>query len=374
MAKVEDVNRSVLAGQLLAFYDREGRPLPWRGERDLYRLWVSEVLLQQTGVSTVLAYYPRFLERFPDVWRLAEATEEAVLVVWQGLGYYQRARHLHRAAQIVVEQMAGRLPEDLASWLALPGIGPSTAAAILAIGRDQPHTILDGNVKRVLARLLALPHPLSSRLALDALWTFARSLTPSHRPGDYAQAIMDLGATVCTRSRPTCPRCPWQGACRAYRLGDVTAFPVTKPRPIKPHRVQWAVLVFDARQAVLLCQRPAQGLLGGLWEPPTFDWTVKDRLPLEPADIAQTIFQRLNLSTTPPVPLAPVQHTFTHFHLTVYPFVCHWEGEGPVNGEGCRKGRWVAREEWHTLPLATLHRKVLAVLGSSHHTPLTTLD
>ncbi|MBF0162444.1 MAG: A/G-specific adenine glycosylase [Magnetococcales bacterium] len=364
MAGVGELDGVRMAGQLLGFYDRQGRQLPWRGERDLYRLWVSEIMLQQTGVATVLSYYPRFLARFPTVESLAGSTEEAVLLAWQGLGYYRRAQHLHRAAQRLVAR-GGGLPEELEGWLGLPGIGPSTAAAILAIGRDQPHAILDGNVKRVLARLLAFPHPLNSSRAQQVLWSVARQLTPRQRPGDYAQAIMDLGATLCTRSQPDCLRCPWQEHCQAHRLAAVASFPVVVPRPGKPRRRGVAALIFDKNRQLLLCQRPAQGLLAGLWEPPTLAMDDAEMLPLEPQSVAQRIAQRFNLHTTLPQPLPPVQHTFTHFHLTLYPFVCQWlgeEGEGVGNEAGYQTVRWLPRAAWHTLPCATLHRKILRLL------------
>ena len=348
---------ATLARQLLAFYDREGRHLPWRGERDLYRIWVSEVMLQQTGVVTVLPYYERFLERFPDVQSLARAEEGEVLTVWQGLGYYRRARHLHQAAQRVVESMGGIVPEQLTVLLSLPGIGPSTAAAILAIGRDQPHAILDGNVKRVLARLMALPDSLSTGKAQRELWALAKKLTPSQRPGDYAQAIMDLGATVCTRTRPACDRCPWQTHCLAHAQGKSTAFPVLLPRPPKPRRTQWSALVMDGQKRLLFYQRPPEGLLAGLWEPPSVAMEEGDH-PLEGLGVTHALLQRFGLETTHAVPLQHVQHTFTHFHLRVHPFICFWE-QGQPRLEGCQAYRWLALEKVSELPMATLDRKIL---------------
>ncbi|MEO5340608.1 MAG: A/G-specific adenine glycosylase [Magnetococcus sp. MYC-9] len=349
------MNAPRMAEQLLAHYDQMGRALPWRGERDLYRIWVSEIMLQQTGVGTVLTYYSRFLERFPDLYTLAGSTLEEVLLAWQGLGYYRRAHHLHRAAQQVVQKLSGRLPETLEQWLALPGVGVSTAGAILAIGRDQPHAILDGNVKRVLARLLAFPHPLAGSAAQKQLWAVARHLTPRHRPGDYAQAIMDLGATLCRRDHPLCARCPWHEHCRAHRQGNEASFPVATPRADKPHRVQVSLLVFDARQQLLFCQRPAQGLLAGLWEPPGIEWPVAAICEGDAARIVQQTEQRFGLQITSLESLPCVRHTFTHFHLQVHPFRCRLGA--PFAG-----GQWLAREAWHQLPLATLHRKILAVL------------
>ncbi|MBF0186932.1 MAG: A/G-specific adenine glycosylase, partial [Magnetococcales bacterium] len=215
-----------LARQLLDHYDRHGRDLPWRGISDLYAIWISEIMLQQTGVSVVIPYYTRFLERFPTVTSLADASLDAVLSLWQGLGYYRRARHLHTAARLIQTKHGGEFPEEVDQVTALPGVGPSTAHAILAIGREQRLPILDGNVKRVLSRLLAWPHPMGVSRHEKPLWTIADLLTPEQRPGDYAQAIMDLGATLCRRSRPQCERCPWSGACRAFACQSVESFPV----------------------------------------------------------------------------------------------------------------------------------------------------
>ena len=349
---------TALAQKLLAFYDREGRQLPWRGVRDLYAIWVSEVMLQQTGVVTVLSYYQPFLERFPTVHHLALAEEEAVLGQWQGLGYYRRARHLHRAAGLIMAN-GGNLPESLADWVALPGVGPSTAAAILAIGRDQPHTIFDGNVKRVLARLMALPHPLTRAIGRRQVWALAQSLTPTHRPGDYAQAIMDLGATVCTRICPTCQQCPWRIHCHAFARSEPTAFPIQVVRLPKPRRFQWSLLLRDAQERLLLCQRPSDGLLAGLWEPLASPFATSDLQPLEGRQLAPYLLNRFGLKTTHPTSLPTVRHTFTHFHLTVYPFQCHWAG-GAVKPDGYQRCRWVAGHEISSLPLATLHRKILS--------------
>lgn len=290
---------------------------------------------------------------------MAQSEEEDVLNIWQGLGYYRRARHLRRAAQLMVTTMEGVLPERLEDWLRLPGVGPSTAAAILAIGRDQPHAILDGNVKRVLSRLVAMPHPTSSTTGQRQLWSLAQRLTPVHRPGDYAQAIMDLGATLCTRTAPACQRCPWQAHCQAYALGRSTEFPVALPRPVKPRRVQYSALIFDRQERILLCQRPSEGLLAGLWEPPSAEIPKEEALPPDASKISQILLRRFDLETSWPSPLQQVQHTFTHFHLTVYPFVCQLEG-GILRLDGYQACRWVFLEASSELPLATLHRKILA--------------
>ena len=350
-----------LAQLLLNYYDQEGRKLPWRGERDLYRLWISEIMLQQTGVTTVLSYYPRFLKRFPTIQSLALATDQEVLSQWQGLGYYRRAHHLHRAAQQVVTHMNGQLPEQLDILLTLPGIGPSTGAAILAIGRDQPHAILDGNVKRVLSRLMALNEPLSRTSAQRSLWSLARELTPDHRPGDYAQAIMDLGATLCSRTQPACQHCPWLNHCQAYAQGKSAAYPLPATRPVKPYRAEWSFLMMDEQNRLLLCQRPAHGLLAGLWEPPSLA-VAEESLPMANHGIEAILWHHYGVKTTPFKAMPPIKHSFTHFHLTVYPFHGRWVA-GEFKSESYQQWRWVTVYPALKLPLATLHRKVLATLS-----------
>ena len=364
MNSQHSLDPSALAYKLLTFYDQQGRELPWRGEHNLYHIWVSEIMLQQTAVVTVVPYYQRFLHRFPDVRSLAEADEEAVLTQWQGLGYYRRARHLHHAAQLVVHSMAGKIPEILSDLLTLPGIGPSTAAAILAIGRNQHHAILDGNVKRVLSRLIALPHPITSTIAQKQLWSLARILTPNQRPGDYAQAIMDLGAMICTRRNPSCQNCPWNSDCQAYAQGTWENYPLRSSRPAKPQRFQHALMVFDSQNRLLFGKRPSHGVLAGLWEPLSLPMTNQETKPLNPSQLSEIFFQTYHIKTTLPTSWPSVKHTFSHFHLCVYPFSSQWiSGQPKLNAY--QNFRWVKWQDDMDLPLATLHKKVLArVTGS----------
>ena len=347
-----------LALRLLAFYDREGRDLPWRRERDLYRIWVSEIMLQQTGVTTVIPYYRRFLERFPDLPGLAAADGQAVLASWQGLGYYGRARNLLAAARLMLEEHGGRVPEAFDVLVRLPGIGPSTAAAILAIGRDQPQTIFDGNVKRVLARLVALAEPSDSGAGKRELLSLARQLTPRRRPGDYAQAIMDLGATLCTVRRPDCPRCPWAAFCRAWDRGRgrPESYPVLRPKPARGRRSQITLRICDGRGWLLFGLRPARGLLGGLWELPS---TLPVGEGAEPSALAAAaLAERLGLCVEEPVFQGAVRHGFTHFHLTAAVFACrHLAGEPGVGAAGYTDFLWADRTR--PPPLSTLHRKML---------------
>ncbi|MEO5372205.1 MAG: A/G-specific adenine glycosylase [Magnetococcus sp. DMHC-1] len=338
-----------LSDQLLAFHDEHGRHLPWRTTRDPYAIWVAEIMLQQTTVATVIPYYTRFMTRFPTIDTLAAASLEEVLILWQGLGYYQRARSLHATACQVCTRFGGHLPTDHAAMVHLPGIGPSTAGAILAIAHNQPHAILDGNVQRVLARLTALEQPVTT--AKSTLWELARRLTPVSRPGDYAQAIMDLGATLCTPRHPDCARCPWATACRAHALGRETDFPVRQPRKEKP-RLWQATLLLWKNTHLLLCRRPEQKLLGGLWEPPG-----TQPVPTLRPDALRDLIGQLDVQIEQIAKGTAVRHSFTHFHLTAEVWRASWRSGEPVTA-GHTEWRWVGREEMARLPIATLHRKI----------------
>ncbi|MBF0627928.1 MAG: A/G-specific adenine glycosylase [Magnetococcales bacterium] len=350
--------RTRLAQELLAHYGRNGRDLPWRRTRDPYCIWLAEIMLQQTGVKSVVPYFGRFITRFPTLPALAEAPLEAVLALWQGLGYYRRAQHLHAAAKAMVQHHQGRVPEDYATLVQLPGIGPSTAGAILAIAFDQHHAILDGNVKRVLTRLLAFDQPPDSTPGNKKLWEAARLLTPAGQAGTYAQAIMDLGAAVCRPRQPDCPACPWHPWCQANILGRPEAFPIPSARSVKPHKYQFNALVLRAEGRLLLLPKPAGGLLGGLWHPPGAE-PGPTSTPPAPGFVAQWLRDHHGLVVTLPVALPPVDHIFTHFKLTVFPFFCAWRaGELPVRSEH----RWIDPAQDRTTPISTLHRKVLAAL------------
>ena len=256
-----------VAPRLLAWYGKAGRDLPWRRTRDPYRVWLSEIMLQQTGVVAVISYYERFLGRFSDVAALAAAPVEEVVELWAGLGYYSRARNLHAAARQVVEVHGGHFPQNLEELTALPGIGRSTAGAILSIAFDIPAPLLDGNVRRVLCRLFAWQDDPRSSAAEKQLWRWAEDLTPAERPHDYAQAIMDLGATLCTPRSPACERCPLESLCRARALGLEEELPRRRVKPAVPTRIQVALLL-ERDGRFLVRRRPLSGMLGGLWEFP----------------------------------------------------------------------------------------------------------
>ena len=255
-----------LAGALLAWFDRHGRhDLPWQAQPTPYSVWVSEIMLQQTQVATVIPYYERFLQRFPTLPELAAAALDDVLAQWAGLGYYARARNLHRAARLVAERFAGELPTTLDELIALPGIGRSTAGAILSLSQGQRHAILDGNVKRVLARYHAVEGWPGLPAVQAELWRLAEAHTPQARVAAYTQAIMDLGATLCMRARPACTVCPLAADCAACRTGTQAKYPGARPKRARPQRRAAAVVVLDEAGGVLLERRPERGVWGGLY-------------------------------------------------------------------------------------------------------------
>ena len=297
------------AARVLQWYDRHGRKdLPWQDTTDPYRVWVSEIMLQQTQVQTVIPYYLRFMQRFPDVTGLADAGLDEVLQHWSGLGYYARARNLHHAAQTVRDRYAGRFPATIEAVSELPGIGRSTAGAILALTFGQRHAILDGNVKRVLARHAAIDGWPGRTLVAKRLWELAEARTPAERVGDYTQAMMDLGATLCTRAKPACAMCPVQGDCEALARGEVARFPGAKPRKEKPRRTTTMVLAV-ADGAVYLERRPASGIWGGLWSLP------------EVSDVGDWCAERLDAAAVSTERWGTLRHSFSHYDLDIAPVV-----------------------------------------------------
>jgi A/G-specific adenine glycosylase len=315
------------AQRLLRWFDRHGRTaLPWQGDLDAYRVWVSEIMLQQTQVTTVIPYFERFLTRFPHLPALAAADLDDVLHHWSGLGYYARGRNLHKAARQVLAEHDGRLPADVDALARLPGIGRSTAGAIAAIAYRIRAPILDGNVKRVLARYHAVAGYPGDAGPQRALWQLADQHTPHERVGDYTQAIMDLGATVCTRSRPRCGECPVRDDCSALRQAAVADFPQRKDRRAKPVRAARLFLLMDSAGRCLLEQRPERGVWGGLWTPP-------ERAP--DADAA-AVCGELGIAADQIATAhsgTAFRHTFTHFHLDIEPVFVTLRGIAPVVAE-----------------------------------------
>jgi len=299
-----------IAPAVLAWSARHGRhDLPWQRDPTPYRVWVSEVMLQQTQVATVIGYFGRFMARFPDVTALADAPQDQVLHLWSGLGYYARARNLQRAAQVIRDRHGGVFPTTFEEVAALPGIGRSTAGAILALSHGQPHPILDGNVRRVLARLFAVPGRTGEPALEKQLWQLAGALTPAHDVAAYTQAMMDLGATLCTRHKPRCGQCPLAGRCIAFARGEPAHYPAPRKARVRPRREVWVLVARRADGSVQLARRPPRGIWGGLWALPEFDRP-------EAAEAAARAHGAPGAALQPGEPL---QHAFTHFDLTLHP-------------------------------------------------------
>jgi A/G-specific adenine glycosylase len=308
-------NTRVFAASLIDWHARHGRhDLPWQRRRTGYRVWVSEIMLQQTQVATVIPYYERFMERFPDVGTLAAAPLDEVLHLWSGLGYYARARNLHRAAVRITQEHGGRFPKSFEAVADLPGIGRSTAGAILALSRGERFPILDGNVRRVLSRHFGVEGSASDRTVLQKLWDLSDGCTPARQVDTYTQAVMDLGATVCTRRHPSCTSCPVATTCVACSTGRQHELP--SPKPARARRLREVFMLAAVREGgdVLLERRPERGVWGGLWCLPEFSSAV------EAADYAQRMLRGAGAR---PVPLAPVEHAFTHFDLVITPLLAH---------------------------------------------------
>ena len=299
------------AERLLAWFDEHGRKdLPWQHPVDPYRTWVSEIMLQQTQVQTVIPYFERFMERFPEVTALANAAQDEVLQHWSGLGYYARARNLHKAARIVRDEFDGEFPATLEALMALPGVGRSTAGAILSLSMGQRHPILDGNVKRVLARHEAVEGWPGKTSVATALWEIAERNTPHDRVADYTQAIMDLGATLCVRARPACERCPVAADCTALIKGSATLFPGRKPKKDKPLRS--TTMVFALRDGCLYMERrPEAGIWGGLWSLPEVNGE----------GVEEWCRDRLGSTPTSMESWATLRHSFSHYDLDIRPIV-----------------------------------------------------
>ncbi len=314
-----------VAPALVAWHAAHGRhDLPWQHARTAYRVWVSEIMLQQTQVSTVIPYFERFMARFPSVKALAEAPLDEVLHLWTGLGYYARARNLHRAAILIRQAHGGHFPHEFAAVAALPGIGRSTAGAILALSGGARHAILDGNVKRVLARVFALDGDPASKAATDLLWDLAEACTPAEHVDVYTQAIMDLGATLCARRRPACVLCPLASVCIARSTGREQELPARRHRAgraARRRRLAWMLVALDRSGAVFLERRPDRGIWGGLWCLPEFETQTAAR-SFAANHLRDARVQPLRDSGA----LGPVQHAFTHYDLEIRPVLTECDG------------------------------------------------
>jgi len=299
--------------KVLAWFDQHGRKdLPWQHNINPYRVWVSEIMLQQTQVKTVIPYFEKFMLSFPDVQTLANANQDAVLKHWSGLGYYARARNMHKAAKMIFDNFSGKFPDDLESMQSLSGIGRSTAAAILSISSNQKEAILDGNVKRVLSRVFAVEGWPGKSAVLKKLWVLSEQTIPDTRNADYTQAIMDLGATLCTRSKPRCNDCPLKSDCLAFQQGNQTDYPGKKPKKVMPEKETIMLIIKSHEQEVLMQKRPPTGIWGGLWCFPQFE-------KMESAEEWLDLNFKASIKQAKSLP--SLKHTFSHFHLHIQPLI-----------------------------------------------------
>ena len=338
------------APRVLAWFDEHGRKtLPWQENKTPYRVWISEIMLQQTQVTTVIPYYHKFMTSFPSVEALAQAEQDEVLAHWSGLGYYARARNMHKAAKMLVDEFDSEFPQSVEGVCELPGIGRSTAAAILSISRGVQAAILDGNVKRVLSRFHAVPTWPGEKKTENAMWELAESYMPSERCGDYTQAMMDLGATLCTRSKPQCLLCPLESDCEGRQTPDPTQFPIRKPKKAaKPEKSIQLLVLMNQQEQLLLEKRPQTGIWGGLWSLPELATDESVVLHIE---------QRFSAQVSSVIPLSSFRHTFSHYHLDISPSqiqmaAANWIMEGD-------KYQWFSQQEALALGLPAPVRSIL---------------
>jgi A/G-specific adenine glycosylase len=340
--------------KLLQWFKKNKRDLPWRKTRDPYAIWVSEIMLQQTQVATVIPYYQKFLKSFPTIRHLAKSDLSKVLKVWEGLGYYSRARNLHRASQIVLNQFHGKIPATLKDLLSLPGIGRSTAGSILSFAFNKEAPILDGNAKRVLSRLFAISSNSVRSKTEGLLWQISESLIPKGLSNPFNQALMDLGSMICTVKDPQCPRCPLHHLCKGSASGEPERFPSKSNKKKIPH-IEAISAVIQKDGKVLLNQRPPKGLLGGLWEFP--NWRIKgkqrSRLRLR---LRNTIKKEMGLNVKVDELIGVLHQTFSHFKLTLHVYYCVAMGKN-------KKGRWITVKNLDLLPMSRIHRRVANALS-----------
>lgn len=340
--------------RLLSWWDTHGRKdLPWQHPRTPYLVWVSEIMLQQTQVKTVIPYFERFIETFPDLPSLAAASTDDVLALWSGLGYYARARNLHKAAGICRSDFDGVLPDTPPELVTLPGIGESTANAIYSQACDQPAVVLDGNVKRVLSRYRAVAGWPGKPGVHKKLWSLAEALLPDQRGADYTQAVMDLGATLCTRSKPACDDCPVNNDCQAHLHGKVQDFPASRPKIRITEKSFQMLILQDGDGRILLERRPPSGVWGGLWS-----------LPAD--DNGEPLYQRLGVDNADLKPLPDLQHQLTHMRMTIQPLI--GKVTLPTKGVECSKEQnWFGQQEWPALGLPEPVRQLLSQYATMAH-------
>lgn len=350
-------NISKIRQNLVGWYLNHNRKLPWRDTTDPYRIWVSEVMLQQTQVKTVIPYYLKFLKTFPKIKHLAQAKSQSVLKVWEGLGYYARARNLHRASRVVLEKYQGNVPNNRSLFLALPGVGKYISAAVLSIAFNQPYAVVDGNVKRFLSRLLLIDHAVNTSGAHEVFEKYAQILLDQKGPGRFNEAMMELGALVCQPRKPLCVICPLMLFCLAYKTDQVEKFPKrVKKKPIPRFRVAFGIIFKHNR--ILITRRKEEGLLGGLWEFP--GGKVEQKETSQEACIRE-IKEETNLNVTIDSFLIQIKHAYTHFKIIGDVFICKYSS-GRVRLKQTSDFRWVTTKRLDDFPFPGANRKFIPLI------------
>lgn len=357
----KDAPLSKLTQALLDWYAEHQRDLPWRRTRDPFHIWVAEIMLQQTQVNTVIPYYEQFLARYPTVKALADSSLDELLKLWEGLGYYARARHLHAAARRVVTDFSGQVPDTMDALRTLPGIGPYTAGAILSIAFDQDVLAPDGNARRVFARLFAIDDEVTRGPGRRRMLALATAMLPPGRAGDFNQALMDLGATVCRPHAPSCDLCPLAQHCQAHRMGQEERFPRRQPRRAVPHYQVSAGIVWNGDGRFLIAQRPPEGLLGGLWEFPGGKQEPGESLR---ACLQRELDEELGIQVHVGERLTTVQHAYTHFRITLHAFHCRIV-TGHPRALGCTDWRWVRLDDVDRFAFSAADRQIIAALRAA---------
>jgi len=348
------LDKGTFQNHLLDWYDQNKREMPWRDCDDPYKIWVSEIMLQQTRVDQATPYFNRFMEHFPNVNDLAKADQQEVLKVWEGLGYYSRARHLHAASKLVVQEFEGNVPDNWDDITELKGVGPYTASAVLSIAFQKKHAVVDGNVIRVLSRYLGIEDDVRSTFTKNAIQDAADELISEERPGDFNQAVMELGATVCTPSNPNCGECPIQGNCVAYKTAKTEEIPYKSSAKKRPHHQIGVGIVMNEDEEVLIALRPDDAMLGGMWEFPGGKQeegeNIKDTVKRE-------LKEELDIDISITKPFMKLDHAYSHFKITLHAYLCEL-ANGKPKPKSSQEIRWIAINELSDYPFPKANRKL----------------